>query len=229
MIYAVGDIHGNFKMLNLMYKKIREHIDHIDDPLGAKIIFLGDYIDRGDENVNVIHFLDGLKDEENLEHIFLFGNHEQMMIEAEHNVKVAHMWWQNGGATFLKELNIDFQDPHAVFDTKEYKYINKWIKNKTVALYNDVDYVFVHGALEKNVSIEKQREDFLVWGRMTPEYYDDCNKMVVHGHTPPDDLKPYKYNNVVNVDIGCGFRNHLACVALPHIRDDDKIEFIIVR
>jgi serine/threonine protein phosphatase 1 len=227
MIYAVGDIHGNFTLLCRIYDKILKHIETKNDPFGAKIIFLGDYIDRGKENFKVIDFLNKLKDRNDIQHIFLYGNHEKMFIEAETDKKVMQMWLENGGETFLKEIRINFNNPQHVFTTKEYNYIKKFIQTKTVLLYNDVDYTFVHGAFNKQLPVNKQKEDFVIWGRMEPQYYDTHTKMVVHGHTPPKDLKPYKYNNVINIDIGCGFRQRLCAVALPHIRNDEEIEFII--
>jgi serine/threonine protein phosphatase 1 len=229
MIYAIGDIHGNLPLLQEMYNNIIEHAEKQDDPMGVKIVFLGDYIDRGKNNLGVIEFLDNLKDGDGIEHIFLFGNHEQMFINAEVNLTERRMWLENGGLQLMKELKLNPERPQNLYKTKEYKFIKKFIQIKTIPLYNDVDYVFVHGGFNKQLPVDKQREDFLVWARMEPQYYDTCHKMVVHGHTPTKDYQPYKYNNVINVDIGCGFRNQLACVALPHIRDDTLIEFIVCK
>ncbi|WP_299840259.1 metallophosphoesterase [uncultured Tenacibaculum sp.] len=47
-IYAIGDIHGSFKALTTIFK---QRIIKPED----KVVFLGDYIDRGSKNLSSIN------------------------------------------------------------------------------------------------------------------------------------------------------------------------------
>ena len=94
-VIAVGDIHGKFNELKSLWQKI--HVT--DDDL---IIFLGDYIDRGEGIYNVLKWVIAQSAKKNF--IFLRGNHEQMMIEAlKQTDGMARInWILNGGkATIL--------------------------------------------------------------------------------------------------------------------------------
>ena len=70
-VLAIGDMHGNFnRLLNLIHK-----VDF--DPERDFLILLGDYIDRGDENMRCLRWAMEMSEKKNV--IALRGNHEQMM------------------------------------------------------------------------------------------------------------------------------------------------------
>lgn len=75
-VILIGDIHGNLKQLISLWSNLRERCgpDKFDT---AKIIFLGDYIDRGPETSGVLEFLSSLSHTHpNQKHVFLIGNHD---------------------------------------------------------------------------------------------------------------------------------------------------------
>lgn len=200
MIYAIGDIHGQYKMLkdiyNLIIIDIKENYDKEN-----KIIFLGDYIDRGRENKYVLDFLMTLQDTDELEHIFLFGNHEQIFIDAMEypmDVGCVNMWLGNGGMNFMTgEKFFEFTQFHAAFPW--HHYVN-WFKNKLELFHETEDYIFVHGALDvKQPVMELQEKQHLIWGRHTEkDWYKGYPKWVIHGHTP--NPEPIIDRNRINVD-----------------------------
>lgn len=67
-IHVIGDIHG-------CNTALQEYIGNIKD--NDFYIFLGDYIDRGVENAQVIRFLISIKDRKNV--LMLEGNHERWL------------------------------------------------------------------------------------------------------------------------------------------------------
>ena len=73
-IYAVGDIHGR-------YDKLVELLGRIDvDFSSDRLVFLGDYVDRGEQSYEVIEHLVALKKHHPYpQTVFLKGNHEDMM------------------------------------------------------------------------------------------------------------------------------------------------------
>ncbi|EMB3082917.1 metallophosphoesterase [Providencia rettgeri] len=88
-IWAVGDIHGCFDLLNEKLQQIE--FDKEKDLL----VSVGDLIDRGDQNVECLDLIN--------EKWFraVRGNHEQMAIDALSNMWSTHNWLYNGGDWFF--------------------------------------------------------------------------------------------------------------------------------
>jgi serine/threonine protein phosphatase 1 len=114
MIYAIGDIHGQHTMLHALLEKLSNL------PLNASdtLVFLGDYIDRGENTRAVIDTL--LQWRGNYpQTVFLRGNHEQLMLDARHGrgapdvgadravrAELTLMWLQNGGMDTLLSYGV---------------------------------------------------------------------------------------------------------------------------
>ncbi|MCF6206994.1 MAG: metallophosphoesterase [Sulfurovum sp.] len=63
--YIIGDVHGEYDALMRLVAKL---------PKDAKLIFVGDLVDRGSRSADVVKFV-----RENA-HSCVMGNHEEMMI-----------------------------------------------------------------------------------------------------------------------------------------------------
>src|SRR5580658_5337056 len=74
--YAVGDVHGRLDLLRLAIEAISEHVG--DGPF--RVVFLGDYVDRGPESRGVIEQLIDLQRDWPV--VCLKGNHEELMLHA---------------------------------------------------------------------------------------------------------------------------------------------------
>lgn len=73
-IFAIGDIHG-------CYRKLVDLMNRLPyDPERDRLIFLGDYINRGPDSAKVIDYLLELQ-ESCRDVIFLKGNHEQALVQ----------------------------------------------------------------------------------------------------------------------------------------------------
>ena len=76
---AIGDIHGRcdltYEIISLIKKDIEQHPENT-----PKLIFLGDYVDRGDNSIEVISLLFALK-VKFPNHVYMIrGNHECRLI-----------------------------------------------------------------------------------------------------------------------------------------------------
>lgn len=89
-VYVVGDLHGCYSLLIQELKKI--NFDFQNDVL----IFTGDLVDRGEENLACISLLD--------EPWFytVRGNHEEMCIKSAHDSKIKDIHARNGGEWFYQ-------------------------------------------------------------------------------------------------------------------------------
>ena len=72
MLYAFGDIHGELEKLDELLEMMSLQEDD-------RLVFLGDYIDRGPDSPGVIDRLISLSTR--YECVFLLGNHESMFLD----------------------------------------------------------------------------------------------------------------------------------------------------
>jgi predicted phosphodiesterase len=75
-VVFVGDTHGD---LEASQEVIQEYLKK-----PYRIVFLGDYVDRGDDSEENLQYLLGLKSEHPEEIFFLSGNHEGFMVKQFH-------------------------------------------------------------------------------------------------------------------------------------------------
>ena len=94
-IYAIGDIHGQLDALKRLIEKLDLHSTD-------RIIFLGDYIDRGSSGIGVIMYINELKSI--CQVTALLGNHDLMMLvtidplsSKKKARKAERSWYMNHG------------------------------------------------------------------------------------------------------------------------------------
>lgn len=99
---VIGDIHGSFNYL-LQLVSICGDFDH-----GARLVFAGDYIDRGEQSAEVLEFLSSMDFPLRPEPVFLLGNHEEMLLEFLHGCdNVLPDWLSVGGDRTLASFGMD--------------------------------------------------------------------------------------------------------------------------
>jgi len=77
-IYAVGDVHGCYDLLARMHEQIVNEVER-DRPDDWRVIYLGDYVDRGPQSRQVLEFLSSAV-ESDPRVIALAGNHDRGML-----------------------------------------------------------------------------------------------------------------------------------------------------
>src|SRR5215203_2568112 len=85
---AIGDIHGCHIALTCLLQQVEPRAED-------RIVFLGDYIDRGPASREVVDILLSLK--KVCSPIFLRGNHEVMLLKARRNARETRLWQISGG------------------------------------------------------------------------------------------------------------------------------------
>jgi serine/threonine protein phosphatase 1 len=180
LIYAVGDIHGCYDKLRAVVAKIKTHA-------GAnpyRVIFLGDYVDRGPDSRTVVNFVRYLVTDQSTPGIWraLKGNHEQMMIAAESGEDIA-LWISNGGAETL--LSYDgYRD-------EMLRHI-EWLDSLPTLIETE-NHIFVHAGLSPRHALADQPEEVRLWIRGWQKHNHDFGKHVVYGHQAAEslDLRPF--------------------------------------
>lgn len=215
---AIGDIHGCYdEFINLM--------DKLDlDLTKDKIIFLGDYIDRGVKSYEVVKYLMELQKKYPNNVVCLRGNHEDMAIN--HEKDDPQIWFSNGGYFTLKSF--------AENDMPFSKAI-EWFK--TLPIYYETETnVFVHGGIDPKKSLTNQDEKYMIWAR--EEYLYSTRyfkKTVISGHTPAplvcgEDYTQAYYTMASNIviDTGCFFSGILTACEVC-VDENNKINYKFYR
>jgi serine/threonine protein phosphatase 1 len=203
-IFAIGDIHGCYDQLLMLMKKIP--IDFKRDTL----VFMGDYIDRGSQSVEVVDYLIKLK-KRVPGIIFLKGNHEDML-EKYLDGTDRFTYLLNGGQKTLDSYLSKSAHTGTHPIPPEHREFFKSLR----LIYETENYIFVHAGLRPKVSLESQNTEDMLWIRDKFLYSRyDFGKPVVFGHTPLG--KPLVKPNKIGIDTGAVFGNALTCVQLPDL------------
>jgi serine/threonine protein phosphatase 1 len=193
LTYAIGDIHGS-------YTKLRNLLDHCLAHRGAneyRLVFLGDYVDRGPHSRDVVEYLIKTQAEAPDRVACLKGNHEEMLLTAA-NGGDAEPWLYNGGDTTLASYGVGRADEILPAHLK-------WLEALPLAI-TDEQRFFVHAGVRPGVPLQQQSRSDLLWIR-EPFLSDprDHGLYVVHGHTPIRSRVPELRPNRLNLDTGAYF------------------------
>ena len=198
-IFIVGDIHGCLEAL----EALMESIDW--NPNKDRLIFLGDYIDRGENSKGVVDFI--------LEHMSqsslvqcLKGNHEDMLLGYLDNTDSRTLLY-NGGKTTLASYSLDNGDVYFPSD-----HITFYQSLQTMIELDD--FYVVHAGFQPGVDIQDQDLRDLLWIRDPFIFSDfDFGKTVIFGHTPFS--APLVMDTKIGLDTGAVYGNRLTCLELP--------------
>lgn len=206
-LLVVGDIHGCIDELDRLLESLRPATDD-------KIVFIGDYIDRGPDSKAVIERLLSLRDVSGATCVFLKGNHEDMFLaylgEKGH---YGEAFLLNGGRTTLASYGLEPQarGPSALeaLPPSHVSFL------RSLDLHHcDSPFLFVHAGIAPLQKLEEQDEEDLLWIR--EEFIRNRHLLpftVVFGHTPQREVLwhlPYK----IGIDTGCVYGRKLSCLDL---------------
>lgn len=216
VIFAVGDLHGSIDLLNEKIEIIENRIQEfgLNSAYQFHIVFLGDYIDRGQNTKHVIERLMNLKFENGSLHC-LMGNHEDILLKFISNPeKYIGLWMSIGGASTLNDFEIHNINENAaqVRDRLVKKMgpkILTYLTNLETS-YENGDYFFCHAVPRSDVALADQKKTVLINNRKekSPSY----EKIVIHGHVSTD--KVNYAGSKINIDTGAYATQNLTCLLL---------------
>jgi len=195
LTYAIGDIHGRHDLLRRLLEEIYGHASGRPH----RLVFLGDYIDRGPDSAAVVADVRRLQAEASGRVVALMGNHEAMLLAAVRHPKSAGMQWlANGGLATLASY-----DAAAPGDIPAD--VVAWMATLPTS-YEDEWRYFVHAGVMPGRPLSAQSEMDKIWIREPFLYNEyDFGKHVVHGHTPVRDATPECLRHRTNLDTAAVF------------------------
>lgn len=183
-IVGITDIHGElYKLENLLEQLTLQQDD--------KVVFMGDYIDRGKYSKQTV---DTIIDLGNFcQCTYLIGSHEYAMLHAQLDDYYNYLFWNYGGDKTVESYGSfdNILKIHGDFfnSLKPYHIID--------------NYLFVHAGLRINTPLESQDLTDMVYIRS--EFYNRKHNFpykIIFGHTEFDE--PQIQEDKICIDTGCG-------------------------
>jgi len=217
-VYCIGDIHGRADLLRELHDKIRADVAGFEGE--KRIVYLGDYIDRGSDSYGVV---EALLDQPlaGFKAVHLLGNHEQTMLDFMAFPEAVAAWLSYGGRETLMSYGIELAHHPTLAEMPSLAgQLQDALPAAHLTFYQNLDiswrcggYYFVHAGIRPGVPLEQQsmedqiwiREEFLLSGT-------DHGAVVVHGHTITP--KPESEPNRIGIDTGAYYSGVLTCVVL---------------
>ncbi|AHC30593.1 NinI-like serine-threonine phosphatase [Rhizobium phage vB_RleS_L338C] len=221
--YAIGDIHGCLDML----EEALADIAYESKGVPFRIVFLGDYIDRGPNNRGVLErLMAGPREGEGDEWVCLMGNHEHLMLGAMSGEAASLKGWLlNGGDKTLDEYKTVYNTVTGrdQIDAQAMKPMLEWVRQLPV-LYDDGVRFFVHAMIDPRYPLDPSDErqmEALLWLHVRKNHQEKpfqqiYGRQVVHGHSPQRSGQVFATEHRVNLDTGAVFGG-----ALTYGRWDD--------
>lgn len=227
--YAIGDIHGRYDLLLKAQEAIKNHGGDSE----FKVVFLGDYIDRGPQSRQVIEHLIAAQ-EVDPSVICIQGNHEAMLVETVLKSLKPDWWLGNGGNTTLLSYGhpLEFgKDTMLSFVPQEHV---KWLATLP-KFFEGAKQVFVHAGIPQwNMNLNyfskqahkiAKMEEEMQWMLYHPATHGGWKgKHVVHGHHQhadgPHTWKDTKKGGRTNLDTFAWKTGRL----VVGVFDDDHLE-----
>jgi calcineurin-like phosphoesterase family protein len=191
--YAIGDIHGEVTLL-------RQLLSILPFKQQDTLVFLGDYLDRGEDSIATILELQALQDR-HPSCVFLRGNHEDAWLDC----------WN--GRRFLRAPDIDgameiWQDCDEHIPAE----IGYWLAETRID-YEDEYAYYVHAGLKPSPP-QHTPPFFKMWGiREFLDSHYNWGKPVIFGHWSMEE--PLVQPNKIGIDTGAYESGVLTALRLP--------------
>lgn len=229
-VYAIGDIHGRLDLLNALMVKIFADAEARPSSRRVRLVFLGDYIDRGDQSSSVIARLIELKTELGASATFLAGNHEAALLAFLDDPAKGRDWLKWGGRQTLASYHI--APPSETSGNVDLDGLRRDLLN---AMQDHPDFVrnldrfavsgsvvFAHAALDPTLPLQSQPDAALLWGHIADKTSSGlAGYKLVHGHFAA--AEPVALPHRICVDTGAYYSGILTAVRL-----DEEEAFIKV-
>ena len=217
-ICVIGDLHGRADLLELMLTRIASQPQAVQ----ARLVFVGDMIDRGPNSAAVLARLQGLCMADPARHICLMGNHERMMLAfLAAPTGRAKRWLSAGGIETLASFGINGRmqpggQSQQLLRLAEALHLAippaqlAWLRQLPL-FWQSEGLAVVHASAAPDLPMAAQPETALLWRHHKPAPRRD-GLWIAHGHVITAEAQIE--NGAINVDTGAWRSGRLSAVWL---------------
>ena len=205
-VHHIGDIHGCYTVLQ---KYLEDNGGIKDDEM---YIFVGDYIDRGVENVEVVQFLISIMNRKNV--LMLEGNHERWL-----------WFWANDSVGRSKEFELITKPAleAAKVSKKDVRQLYRKFGQCAYYTYGERVFLVTHAGLStvpENLSFVATEQmikgvgDYNDFEKIAETFFDTTpnNYYQIHGHRNTKELPVMVNDRVFNLEGQVEYGGCLRCV-----------------
>ena len=221
-VYVIGDIHGRADLLDQLLGRIeadRQGADTAED----RLVFVGDYIDRGDESAAVLDRVAGLSWDRPDRVVCLMGNHERMLLDMlDDPATRGGRWLRYGGLQTLASYQIggitQSSPPERLEEVADELRralpdgIEDWLRALPLQ-WSSGDLHVCHAAAKPDLAMDDQPDEVLLWGH--PSFLKTAREdgqWVAFGHTIFD--APEVRQRRIAVDTGAYYSGALTAAVI---------------
>lgn len=188
---AIGDVHGRADLLAALDSRIAAEAG----AEGLPVVFLGDYVDRGEQSREVLGMLMDATTQDRARITCLMGNHERMLLDVLDAPEIhAARWLRNGGLQTLMSFGVrppqgQSHDIDALFDMRAAlaeamgEAMIDWLRARPLT-WQSGNVWAVHAGADPAQPMAAQEAGVLLWGhsefRRQPR---PDGQWVIHGHS----------------------------------------------
>jgi serine/threonine protein phosphatase 1 len=218
LLFAIGDIHGESELL-------QELLERLPLSEGDRIVFVGDYVDRGPDSHGVIEVL--IRCAREWPCIFLLGNHESMFLDflgwRSPMYFAGDAFLLNGGDRTLASYGFfDIDEPGG--DTFRLPTQHEKFFGDLKLYHREGGYLFVHAGIGRDLinetdvdfGLQRAHPEDLLWDRSCLDLPHALGVTVVYGHTPrPGFDVRWNLPFSIGIDTGAVYGGRLTAIRLP--------------
>ncbi|MEM9723950.1 MAG: metallophosphoesterase family protein [Pseudomonadota bacterium] len=220
-LYVVGDLHGCDRLLDQLLVEIDADLTANPSAAPARLVCVGDYVDRGEGTQQVLDRLIELATDPALNVTFVRGNHEQLLLSFLEDPIGSAPWLDHGGMETLASYGVPF--PLRRRRERDFSGLGADLRERigdhadfleTLPLYFQSGNIFVsHAGLAPDRPLTAQAEDDLLWG--DPRFLElggPPDMVAVHGHWATERVDFGA--NRVGVDTGAYMTGRLSALCI---------------
>lgn len=204
-IAIIGDVHGDSRKLDALLRFASKE--------SRKTIFVGDYINRGDDSKGVLDLLCDFRKSNDAK--FLWGNHEIALLTYIKHGNFRRFLHAGGLPTLRSYLDDYSGDIHRKFIASFPESHMQFLKGLD-RYYEENDLLVSHAGYNIDFPLRRTYKDLVLTSHfelfISRPSFDNLS---VCGHYTQPNFKPFTSKRFICLDTGCGVGGPLTCLLIP--------------